>query len=272
LYESEAFDQRRAAMPQITLFIQPGFQMPGKPRCFSGSPFAIKVQRLLQYKNLPFRVQEVGWIERPEVLPIISRSRKLPVLEYDGEKIEDSTAIAHVLEARHPEPRLLPLDELLAARCYFLEEWADEALYWYGIYEQCRMTGAEYVYSAYYVGLPDEFRTSSTRRAIQSVEENLDRQGVGRYPPEKVQLDVRRGLDALVSFLRRDEYLTGNTPTLADIAVFAQLHRRSAGTNPWLEAQLTARPELKTWMRRVDIVTGASTALERHPSQAQPGG
>ena len=68
-------------MPKITLHIQPGFQVEGRPRCFSGTPFAIKVQRVLQYKKLPFEVVEVGWLERAEVLPRLSASNKLPVLD-----------------------------------------------------------------------------------------------------------------------------------------------------------------------------------------------
>jgi glutathione S-transferase len=244
-------------MTEITLIIQPGFEMPGRPRCFSGSPFAIKVQRILQYKRLSFRVREIGWMEREELLPKVSASGKLPVLEYDGERIEDSTLIAYALEARHPEPRLLPTDELLSARCHFLEEWADEALYWYGIYEQVRITGGDVVYAAYYAGLPDDFRAAATERVVKRVEENLDRQGVGRYPPEKVKADVRRGLDALVSLLRKDGFVAGTALSLADIAIFAQLHRRSAGTNPWLESELRSRHVLGAWIDRVDRMTCA---------------
>lgn len=166
--------------------------------------------------------------------------------------------IAHALEARHPEPPLLPTDEVLAARCYFLEEWADEALYWYGIYEQVRITGADSVYAAYYAGLPDEFRAAATRRTVEQVADNLDRQGVGRYPAEKVKADVRRGLDALVTLLRTDGFVAGTALSLADIAIFAQLHRRSAGTNPWLESELRERPTLKAWLERVDRMTCAS--------------
>lgn len=239
----------------ITLYIQPGFQVPGKPRCFSGSPFVIKVQRILQYKRVPFRVEEIGWVERAERLPKVSASRKLPVLDYDGECIEDSTDVAYALDARHPDPPLLPRDELLRARCYFLEEWADEALYWYGIYEARRITPGDVVNKAYFAGLPEAFRVLASERSVKNVEENLDRQGVGRYPPEKVQADVRRGLDALVSFLRNDPFVAGPALSLADIAIFAQLHRRSAGTNPWLESQLHARPALTGWMERVDRLT-----------------
>lgn len=239
----------------ITLYSQPGFQVPGRPRCFSGSPFAIKVQRILQYKRLPFRVEEIGWMERAERLPAISASRKLPVLDYDGERIEDSTEVAYALEARHPEPALLPRDELLRARCHFLEEWADEALYWYGIYEARRITPGDVVNEAYFAGLPEEFRIVATERSVKNVEENLDRQGVGRYPPGKVQADVRRGLDSLVGLLRNEPFFGGPAVSLADIAIFAQLHRRSAGTNPWLESELAARSALLAWMDRVDRAT-----------------
>lgn len=243
----------------ITLYIQPGFQVPGRPRCFSGSPFVIKVQRILQYKRLPFRVEEVGWLERAERLPVLSASRKLPVLDYHGERMEDSTDIAYALEARHPEPPLLPDDELLRARCHFLEEWADEALYWYGIYEARRITPGDVVSKAYYAGLPEEFRVVASERTVKNVEENLDRQGVGRYLPQMVQADVRRGLDALVSLLRSEPFVTGPALSLADIAIFAQLHRRSAGTNPWLESELAARPALPAWIDRVDRATRTRT-------------
>ena len=246
--------------PKITLIIQPPFQVAGRERCFSGSPFAIKVQRILQYKRLPFEVEEVGWLERAQRLPELSASRKLPVLNYDGEQIEDSTVIAHELEARHPIPPLVPADPLLAARCHFLEEWADEALYWYGLYEQRRMTNPQVVTDAYFAGLPDDFRVPATQRALEQAEQNLDRQGVGRYPPAKVQMDVRRALDALLAFIRADGFVAGSALSVADIAIFAQLHRRSAGTNPWLESELAARPELAAWMARVNRLTSAPTS------------
>jgi glutathione S-transferase len=244
-------------MRQVTLVIQPPFQVPGKPRCFSGSPFAIKVQRILQYKGLHFAVREVGWLERNQVLPTLSASRKLPVLQYDDETIEDSTVIAHTLEARHPQPPLLPRDDALGARCHFLEEWADEALYWYGLYEQRRISDPQIVTDAYYTGLPEGFRVAAATTALARAEENLDRQGIGRYPADKVKADVRRGLDALVRLLQIEPFLAGPALSLADIAVFAQLHRRSAGTNPWLESELRARPDLVTWMARVDQLTTA---------------
>jgi glutathione S-transferase len=242
----------------IMLFIQPGFQVAGRPRCFSGTPFAIKVQRILRYKRLPFDVHEVGWLERAELLPKISRSGKLPVLQYGDELVEDSTVIAHWIEVRHPDPPLVPEDPVQRAHAHFLEEWADEVLYWYGIYEAARFGSFEVQTEAYYRDLPDQVRRAVTERMRASVEEGLERQGIGRYPREKVMADVRRGLDALTALVDSAGFAAGPTLTLADLALFGQLHRRMAGTHPWLEQEIAARAPLLAWIDRVDGLTGGA--------------
>jgi glutathione S-transferase len=246
-------------VPPITLFIQPGFQVAGRPRCFSGTPFAIKVQRILQYKQLPFDVREVGWLERAELLPRISRSRKLPVLQYGTDLIEDSTAIAYWVEERHPDPPLIPDDPVTRAHVHFLEEWADEVLYWYAIYEVARFGDFELQTEAYYRDLPAPVRRAAMERMRTSVDESLERQGIGRYPREKVMADVRRGLDALVALIGTDGFAAGPTLTLADVAIFGQLKRRMAGTHPWLEQEVATRPLLRAWLERVDALTAGAT-------------
>ncbi|MDD9940597.1 MAG: glutathione S-transferase family protein [Myxococcales bacterium] len=241
--------------PKIILYIQPGFELPGHPRCLSGTPFAIKVARTLAYKGLDFELEEVGWAERAERLPQISAARKLPVLEYNGERIEDSTDIAYFLDARHPSPPLLPADPELRARCHFVEDWADEVLYWYGIYEQRRISPSSEGSEAYFADFPEPLRQAAAQRLGEEVEKNLDRQGVGRYPVDKVKADTRRGLDALVTYLENAPYIAGPALSLADLAVFGQFRRRLAGTNPWLEGEIRARPTLGTWYERVDAAT-----------------
>ena len=240
--------------PDITLHIQPGFQVEGRPRCFSGTPFAIKVQRILDFKALPYRVREVGWLERAEVLPTLGSSNKLPVLEYDGALVEDSTSIAYFLEARHPSPPLIPADPLLAARCSLLEDWADEVLYWYGVYAQRRITESPLVVDAYFRDLPEDFRARAVEATSVGVEKNLHRHGIGRYPKEKVMADIRRGLDAVTTFVSSGGFAAGPAPSLADFALFGQFHRRLAGTDPWLESEVAARPELAAWLERVDAL------------------
>lgn len=237
--------------PDITLYIQPGFQVTGRARCFSGTPFAIKVKHILDYKRLAYAVHEVDWQERAELMAKISASRKLPVLAYDGTLVEDSTEIAYFLDARHPEPGLVPSDPLLAARCLFLEEWADEALYWYGIYEQRRINQQDLIAEAYFRDMPEDVRERARQVVSEGVEKNLHRHGIGRYPKEKVMADIRRGLDALCVFVEHDGFAAGPRPSLADFALFGQIHRRLAGTNPWFEGEVAARPALGRWLDRV---------------------
>lgn len=230
------------------LYVQPGFQVPGRARCYSGTPFAIKVARLLRYKGVPFETIEVGWLERASRIQELGTSRKLPVLELEGRHIEDSTQIAYALERSVPTPPILPEDPLLRARCHFLEEWSDEVLYWYGIYDQ----DMEVALAAYFAALPENLRKEWVERFSEQIRTNLLRQGVGRYPRAKVVDDIERGLDHLVAYLNVEPFLAGPAPSLADFAVFGQIARRLAGTNPWFESAIELRPALRDWYQRVD--------------------
>lgn len=52
----------------------------------------------------------------------------LPVMQFDGRTVGDSTAIIAALEARYHEPPLYPTDAEELARALELEEWFDENL------------------------------------------------------------------------------------------------------------------------------------------------
>jgi glutathione S-transferase len=56
------------------------------------------------------------------------RAKTFPVLEIDGERVGDSTAIIAALEQRYPEPALYPSDRGERERALALEEWFDEEL------------------------------------------------------------------------------------------------------------------------------------------------
>jgi glutathione S-transferase len=248
-------------IPDILLHIQPGFQVPGRPRCFSGSPFAIKVQRILHYKHLPFRVREVGWQERLQVLPALAKSGKLPVLDYADERIEDSTAMAYFLETRHPEPALVPADDYARARMHFMEEWADEVLYFYGIYGNLVLGGRttlRYVSEQFSA----EFEAQLEAQVRQHLEQTVHYQGLGRYPIEKFQADLSRSLDALTALIARDGFVAGSRLTLADLAVFGQMARFLSGTHEWFEGDFNRRRALRTWFERIDDSTQAVAATD----------
>ena len=244
--------------PAVRLYTWPAFGLPGRKRCFSATPFGIKVQRVLHYKKVPFSVEEVGWLEAATRLPALSTSGKLPVLEYDGERIEDSTRIAYLLEERHPEPRLVPREPTERARMHFMEEWADEVLYRYRQYGEIHFSDSALTAQAYYADIPEETRTRMVEKRRAGMEAALHQQGFGRYPESKFWAEFRRSLDGLAALIEGDGFLAGFEVSLADIAVFAQIHRAVAGADPWYEAEVRERAVLDRWMERIDAITSAT--------------
>ena len=81
------------------------------------SPFCNKTRRCLAFKGLNYEVKDYnGLLARKAAA--LSPVGKLPVLDYDGERIQDSGRIAEFLERKHPAKPLFPQDpqQLAAAR------------------------------------------------------------------------------------------------------------------------------------------------------------
>ncbi len=51
-----------------------------------------------------------------------SSAKKLPVIDDDGTRVEDSTQIVQYLEDKHPQPALFPTDPAQLALCNVLED------------------------------------------------------------------------------------------------------------------------------------------------------
>lgn len=94
------------------------------------SHYSEKVRWALDHKRVPHaRRALIGGIHIPLAL-VITRGRHytLPLLELDGHKIGDSTAIIAALEETYPEPRLYPAAPDERRRALELEDWFDERL------------------------------------------------------------------------------------------------------------------------------------------------
>jgi glutathione S-transferase len=94
------------------------------------SHYSEKARWALDYKGIPHerRVPMPGLHGIRALVLTRGAQRRLPVLELDGRRIGDSTAIIAALEEHTPEPPLYPADPALRARALDLEEWFDEQL------------------------------------------------------------------------------------------------------------------------------------------------
>lgn len=146
------------------------------------SMFCEKVRIVLKMKNLPYEVSDV----RPNRQPLIdfSGQRKIPVMDYHGECVIDSTFICAFLEEKHPEKSIYPKDPSNKGLSLMLEDWADEVLN-----SAVRM-----------------LRHAETPEARRKAEEALD-----------VHF---RTLD---QFFETMQTIFGQV-TIADVAIFVQLH------------------------------------------------
>lgn len=67
-------------------------------------------------------------------VPLLSKVGKLPVVDINGERVQDSTRIARYLDQHFSElPRLYPEDPMQCAYTEF-GKWADEVLYFYEVH------------------------------------------------------------------------------------------------------------------------------------------
>ncbi len=92
------------------------------------SPFVKKCELVLHEKGLTFSYRQVSPLIEQEIYLEHNPLGKMPVLR-DGEFVlPDSSAICAYLDARNPEPPLLPSDAKGRAWVLWLEEYSDSAL------------------------------------------------------------------------------------------------------------------------------------------------
>lgn len=213
------------------------------------SPFCRKVRMVLALKGIAYRTEEYNGLRARHVAGL-SAAGKLPVLDHDGERIQDSSAIVDFLEARYPAPSLFPTDPAERALALVLEDWADESLYFLEIYlrfaiPEVRPRAIDLLCE----GRPSWERALFAPITIRRMRGKLDAQGTGKLSRERVESLVGEQLDRLDALLARSGWLVGSSCTIADVAVGAQLGeiRRTSHLAPRIEAM----PRVVAWLDRL---------------------
>lgn len=212
------------------------------------SPFCNKVRRCLAHKQLAYRVVDYnGLLARKAAA--LSPVGKLPVLDYDGERIQDSTAIAEFLERKHPENRLYPNDPVELARVRFWEDWAAQSLYFYEIYfRMLDPVSLERAVDIICTGRPRWERSVMKLVFQRRYPKKLKQQGIGRLPPAEVERQFFLLIDALETLLGERRWLVGDEKSMADISVAAQLDELLRTSD--LKPRILERKRLSDWLAR----------------------
>jgi glutathione S-transferase len=213
------------------------------------SPFCRKVRKVLAHKGVAYRTVEYNGL-RARGAARLSEAGKLPVLDYDGERIQDSSAICDFLERKHPSPPLLPADPEARALALVLEDWADESLYFLEVYLRFEIPEVlPRALDLLCTGRPRWERALFAVAVPPQLRKKLRAQGTGKLSRERVEELFLEHLGQVDTLLARSGWLVGSACSIADIAVgsqLAEMHRTSH-----LAPRIDETPRVVDWLARL---------------------
>jgi len=220
------------------------------------SPFVEKVIRGVQRKGLTWELIEP---KSPTDLEKWNpQTGKMPVVDFAGERLFDSTFILRKLDERVPQPALVSDDPVTAAHQRQIEDWADEALYWYVMAfrwtpKNAAATAGRMLGSMKVPGFLRPLLAPLLRRRIGG---QLHAQGLARLPEPVLAREFGEKLDDLLRMLGERPFFHADEPSVADLAVYGQLKNADDELSPETREAIRRRPRVVEYMKRVEQATG----------------
>lgn len=240
----------------------------GLPSHESYSPFCLKVHRALRLADLPYTRRHGA---HPGVFSALYAPATVPVLlvrdDARGEEraIGDSTRIvAHLATLGHPLDG--GGDVRTRAEVLLWEELADTSLN--GFLVAARWADARNwpaTKQAYFAAMPAILRAFIPDRQRKSVLAALRARDVLRQGEAACWERFEEMLDLLEARAPQSGWWIGERATVADVAIFAQLHSLRTPLTRWQAARLAERPTLTRYLDRVDAATCVMPTAGREP-------
>ena len=219
----------------------------------SYSPFCLKVHRALGLAGVSYTSRRGA----PGDFRALNAAAQVPVLLVDDEVITDSTRIlARIdrLAIANGRPSLVPVDPRARAEAWLWEDYADRALNGYLVAARwADDRNWPMVREAYFAGAPWFVRKLVAPMLRRKVLSALVARDFLRAGEEVLWDDFRRVLDCLEARAPLEGFwLGGDHATVADVAIFGQLHSLRTPLTAAQARELTLRPALTDWLDRVD--------------------
>ncbi len=226
---------------------------------FDESPFSEKVRVAFGFKRLPWRSVRISRImPRPDLMPLTGGYRRTPVMQIGADIYCDTQIILRELEARFPEPTLLPGGN--GGLTWALSHWTDRAFF---------QSTVNLVFGTQGPRVPQDFIEDRSRLRGAP----FDVEAMRKAAPQ--MRDQFRAYVAWVDAQLADDrpWLLGDAFSLADLHAYMNLwyirsnltqqERASAG----LEQIVDAMPAVLAWEARVKAI-GHGRRTEMTPAEA----
>ena len=229
------------------------------------APFTEKVVRGLAFKKLAFELVE------PESQDDYRRwnpeTGLLPVIDIDGARVADSTAILLQLNERFPEPPLLCDDPRTAENQLRLVRWVDETFFWYWNRWMRRRAAtaldgppragesmAEAESRARSAELPRPAGVSLRSWVASRVRRQPEPEQAGEH--ERLVHEVGQRLGDVARLLVPRPFFYADRLSIADLAAYAMLRTIAADSIPGTRVHLNRHLALFEFIKRVEQETG----------------
>ena len=93
------------------------------------SPFVRKAAAFTIEKGIDFELKPMGMRDADPAFSAASPFGKMPALQDGDYRLADSSAICHYIEAKHPEPQLIPAEAKARGKVIWYDEFADTILF-----------------------------------------------------------------------------------------------------------------------------------------------
>lgn len=213
------------------------------------SPFCNKTRRCLNHKGVDFSVVNYNGLLAARASSL-SKVGKLPVLDWDGERLQDSTRIAHFLDQRISANPLYPKNPQELASTVVWEDWAGQSLYFYEIYfRMLDPVSLERGLDLICAGRPKWERSVIKFVFKRRYPRKLREQGLARQDRAEVEKQFFTLLGSLEALLEKRPALAGEQIGIADISVGAQIDELCRTSD--LRDRVLAHPRLKAWLAKL---------------------
>ena len=188
---------------------------------FKHSSFCLKIRMALHAKNLSYRVEEISPAVGQIEIFKISGQKQLPVImDENGQIVSDSTNICEYIDAKNTRNPLFPSDPLQLSQAKIIEDWADTTMA--SACKQALIKAALENDQLRAALLPSDFPSS-----IRGVFEKLPFNNISKLSnvvlSNKTNIELQKILEALSKSLINKKFIIGESLTIADLSIAAQL-------------------------------------------------